>query len=425
MISEWLFTKKRLQRVCFLNPQGYVEYPAPLGKTDTGGQITYIFELAKALGKKGIKVDIITRRFNNMPEETKIFPNVKIVRIEAGPNTFVPKEKIFEYGHEMANNLLAYIKRKRIKYAIINSHYWDGGFVGMLVAKKLKIPHVFTPHSLGKWKKMEMSVEEAQPQQLKPLYRYQVRIATEQRIISKADAVVLLAESLRIKILQSYLVDFEKLSVIFPGIDMERFTTKPNSLDKGIKLENNSILTVSRLVPNKGIDRLLEALYLVKKKADFHVYIVGGGNHEEKSQEEVLYSEKIQGLIKQYKLENQVTIVGHVSDDELASYYRKADVLAYPSRYEPFGIVPVEAMACGTAAIVSNVCGCKELIVDGVNGYIVDPHDREELAAKLEKLLVDPKLRKKIAENAAMTIDGHYAWCNVADAFIKLYKSLL
>ena len=98
---------KKINRICILNPQGYVEYPAPLGRTDTGGQITYIFELAKALGKKGIKVDIVTRLFENkIPEET-VFENVKIVRLPCGPNKFVVTEKLYEYAQEMAENILA------------------------------------------------------------------------------------------------------------------------------------------------------------------------------------------------------------------------------------------------------------------------------------------------------------------------------
>lgn len=424
LLPERTSTKK-LNRICILNPQGYVSYPPLLGKTDTGGQITYIFELAKALGKKGIKVEIVTRQFDNQAEEEEVFPNVRIVRIACGPNTFVPKERIYEYATEMAENILLYLSRKNKKYDLIHSHYWDGGYVALTVAKVLNIPHIFTPHSLGKWKKLEMSIEEVSPQKLKPIYRYQVRIAAEQKIMNRSDAVILQAESLRIKMLQHYMVDFEKLFVIFPGVDTEIYNAKPNKFDAKITLEKNAVLTVSRMVPNKGLDRLLDALNLIKSKIKFHLYMGGGGKNEFKSEEEQQFEQKILDLIKRYRMQDMVTILGHVPAELLPSYYRKADVLAFPSRYEPFGITPLEAMACGTPSVVSNTAGCREIIVDGLNGFIVNPHDRKQMSELIMKVLKDKKLTKRLSENAAFTIKEHYSWDKVVDKFIELYRSLL
>lgn len=201
--------QKKVSRVCILNTHGYVQYPPPLGKTDTGGQTTYILQLAKALGKKNIKVDIVTRQFDDMPEEEQLWENVKIVRIPAGPKGFVVKEKMYELIPELIENFMLYIEKTRKKYDVIHSHYWDAGYGGILLAKMLDIPHIHTPHSLGKLKKIEMSVEELPPQKLKPMYRYHVRIAIEQKIMNKSDAVVVICETSRIQILQHYMVDFE------------------------------------------------------------------------------------------------------------------------------------------------------------------------------------------------------------------------
>lgn len=418
-------SSKKLTRICILNPQGYIEVPPPLGKTDTGGQITYILELARALGKKGIKVDIVTRQFDNKPQEEQVYENVKIVRIPCGPNKFVVKEKIFELAPEMVENLLDYLNKKNKKYTLIHSHYWDGGYVGMLLAKTLGVPHIFTPHSLGKWKKLEMSVDDTPPQKLKPLYRYQVRIAAEQKIMNRAEAVIIQAESLRIKMLQHYMVDFEKLHVIFPGVDTTIYSPKKTKYDDTIKLKENSILTVSRMVPNKGLDRLIDALALIKNKIDFHVYMGGGGKNEFHSEEETIFEEKVRSLIAKYKLSDRVTILGHVEEHMLPAYYRKADILVFPSRYEPFGIVPLEAMACGTVSLVSSIAGCREIIIDGLNGFIVDPHDRKTLSESILKVLSDTKLQKKVSENAAFTIKEHYSWDKVVDKFIELYIQVI
>lgn len=408
-----------------LNPQGYVIHPAPLGKTDTGGQTIYVLQLAKALAKRNIKVDIVTRQFENLPGEEEVFENVKIVRIPCGTNQFVPKEKLYELMPEMVENLVKHIEKKGKQYDIIHSHYWDGGYAGYLLSKMLDIPHVHTPHSLGKLKKLEMQVEKVPPTKLKPMYRYHVRIAIEQKIMTKAHAVVVICETSRIQILEHYIVDFEKIHVIYPGIDTQNFNTKKNNVDKRLNLLQNSVLTVSRLVPAKGIDRLIEALSLIKNKIDFHLYI-GAELGESKSQEELETRENLQTLIKRYKMTKMVTFIGHVPHDSvLPAYYRHASVFVLASRYEPFGLTTLEAMACGAPPIVSHVAGSKEVIVDGLNGFIVDSGNRKALADTIHKLLKDSKLQTKIAQNAAFTVQEHYSWDKIVEKFIQLYTKLV
>lgn len=419
---------KNISRVCLLNPQGYVSHPAPLGKTDTGGQIVYILEVAKALGKKGIKVDIITRKFDGFLEEEKLFDNVKIIRIPCGNGKFVVKEKLYELMPEFVENFMLYIEKKRLSYDIIHSHYWDGGYAGLLLAKMLDIPHIHTPHTLGKSKKIEMDVEDLPVTKIKPAYRYHVRIAIEQKIFNKANAVLVLCETSRIQLLQYYMVDFEKIHVIFPGVNTNYFNTKPTALDKEIDLKENSILTMCRFVPAKGLDRVIDALSLIKGKIKFNLYMGGsnGENITNLSEEEKVAHQKITGIIDSYGLESHTNYLGFVNHDgTLPAYYRKADIFILPSRYEPFGLTTLEAMACGTVPLVSQTAGSKEIIVDGLNGFVVDTHDRKNLADKIKMLLKDPKLRKKISENAAFTVREHYSWDKISEKIINLYKSLL
>ena len=416
---------RKINRVCFLNPHGYVMYPPPLGKTDTGGQTIYEFQLAQALGKRNIKVDIITRQFDDYPAEEQVFENVKIVRIPCGPKGFVPKEKMYELIPEMTDNFMAYIDKSRKKYDIVHSHYWDGGYMGILVSKMLDLPHIHTPHSLGKLKRVEMSVEELSPQKLKPAYRYHVRIALEQRIYSSADAMTVLCETSRIQMLQYYLVDFEKIHVIFPGINIETYNPIKTADDKKIKFAPNSILTMCRLVPPKGIDRLVDALALIKNRVDFHVYMGGASALENKGKEEMEQEETVKSLLKKYRLEDRTTFLGYVDHESiLPTFYRGADIFVNPARFEPFGLTTLEAMACGTAPVISRVAGSREVIVDGLNGFIADTHDRKSFSQLLLKLFEDTKLRKKVAENAAFTIKEHYSWDKIVEKFITLYKQI-
>jgi len=421
---------KKIKRICMINPQGYFEYPAPLGKTDTGGQTIYVLQLAKALGKKNIKVDIFTRKFNDLPSEEQIFPNVKIIRIPCGPAGFVQKEKMYEVMPEFVENIMHYIEKSKKEYDVIHSHYWDGGYAGHLLAKMLDIPHVYTPHSLGKLKKIEMQeqIEEMPLKQLKPVYRYHVRIAIEQKIMNSADAVIAICETTRIQILQYYIVDFEKLVVIYPGTETETFNTKETREDSKLNLGKNVILTVSRMVPAKGLDRIIGALATIKNDTDFHLYIAGETNEsrEERSKEEIETEIQIKELIKKHKMEKMVTTIGYIPHETaLSAYYRQSDIFVLAGRYEPFGLTTLEAMACGTVPIVSSIAGSREVIIDGLNGFIVDTHDRKLLGQKILQLLGNPKLRKKISDNAAFTIKEHYSWDKIVEKFIKLYTDLI
>ncbi|MEO6508648.1 MAG: glycosyltransferase [Patescibacteria group bacterium] len=421
-------TSNKISRVCIVNPQGYVEYPPQLGKTDTGGQTLYILQLAKALAHKNIKADIITRKFDESPEEEQVWPNVKIIRIPCGPeNKFVPKEKMYELMPEWTENFMHYLDKTRKKYDIIHSHYWDGGYAGILLSKMLDIPHVHTPHSLGKMKKLEMAVEELPPQKLKNAYRYHVRIAIEQKIMNKANAVVVICETSRIQILQHYTVDFEKLHVIYPGVDAEFFNTEKTAFDKQIKLKPNSILTMSRLVPAKGIDRVIDSLALLKNKMDFHYYIGGGTPDDEYNSDEEKVTEKlIREQIHRHKLEDRVTFLGYIDHDTvLPAYYRAANLFILGGRYEPFGLTTLEAMACGTVPFVSSIAGSKEVIVDGLNGFILDTHDRKKLAEMIQTVLSNPKQQAKVSDNAAFTVKEHYSWDKIVEKVITLYKTLL
>lgn len=418
--------KKKIRRVCFLNPQGYVQKNPPLGMTDTGGQIVYILELAKALARNGIKVDVITRQFQGKARFEEITPNVRIIRVPCGSSGFVVKEKLYEFVPEMVDNFLRLLERQNIKYDLLHSHYWDGGYFGIKLAKKLKIPHIFTPHSLGRWKQMDMEVDEVPVQNLRKLYRYQVRIATEQKIMDRANTIMMLSEGQRIKLLQYYLVDFEKIKVIYPGVDTRIFNREKeqNGNSNGMT-KKNRILIVSRFAPAKGIDRAMEIFSLVTKKIDCTLYIATSMGAE-LSEEELETRKKVEETIEKNKLKDKVRFLGFISDRrQLAEYYKKTDIFLLPSRYEPFGLTTLEAMACGAVTFVSRVAGSKEIIVDGVNGFIIDMHERARAAKKILEIFENSKLKKMISNNSLLTIQKHYSWDIIGKQIVEAYQSLV
>jgi glycosyltransferase involved in cell wall biosynthesis len=419
----------KIERICFLNPHGYVKYPPPLGKTDTGGQTLYEFELAFALAKTGRMVDIVTRSFDGMKKFEEIAENVRIVRIPCGPGLFVPKEKIFAYIPEMAKNLLYYIEYANIRYDIIHSHYWDAGYLGMLLSSSLVIPHVHTPHSLGKLKeriikeltgtdnggRTEITVDD--------YYHFSIRNNMEKKIMDNVDAYAVSSRKERKWVLEYYSIDHEKLFTIYPGIDGTVFNPLKTSVDQSLHLNKNAIVTVSRLVPAKGIDLLIEALKTIQHTHEFHLYIIGGTTTGDTSPEEIDTTIQIKSLIKKYHLEDRITCVGHVNHDTfLPAYYRNTKIFIAPSRNESFGSATLEALGCGSTILVSSVAGSSELIVNGFNGFTVDPRNTQHFANMIAKLLTKPYVRKKVGDNASTTITKAFHWNTVADNYILLYE---
>lgn len=418
--------KKTVHRVSILNPQGYVSYPPDLGKTDNGGQITFIFQLSHALSKKGVEVDIMTRKFHGLPEREEVWPGVNIVRVSAGGDEFVPKEKLFELIPEMMENYLKYIIANKRSYDLIHSQYYDGGYCGLILARMLKLPHVNTPHSLGRLKKQKSSLEKIPNKQLEGFYRYHMRAAIEQKIMNTADAVTVLSEINRVQILQHYVADFEKIHVIHSGVDVTNFNTEKTDADAQVKFHKRAILTVSRVAPAKGIDLLIEALALIKGNVDFHYYLGGGVAESEQSAEEREATRTVKKLIAKHRLGKYVTYLGKVPQERiLPAYYRNAYLFINAARFDMFGLNVQEAMACGTAPIVSTGAGSREIVVDGLNGFIVDTGDTKAFASLLLKLLKKPSLVHKVAENAAFTIKEHYSWDAVVDKYIELYNKLI
>ncbi len=413
-----------VRRVMMLHPHGYVQSSPPLGRTDTGGQTIYVLQLAKALAKANVKVDIFTRQIGDLPAEEHIGKGVRIVRVEAGGTAFISKEKIYESIPVLVKGIRDWIARKRLRYDMVHSHYWDGGYAGILLSRSQKIPHVHTPHSSGKVKNIEMRAEGASPARLRSIYRFQVRNQIEQRILRRADATVVLSETSRIQLLEYYDINFERLHVIYPGVDTSVFNPRPQTLDRSMKLQPNAILTMSRMVPAKGLDRVVEAAMRIKR-TPWHLCMGGSVHGEFQSEEERLTERKLKQLIKKHGLERKVTFLGNVPHGkQLASYYRQAAVFVLAGRYEPFGLTTIEAMACGTPPIVSRVAGSREIIVDGLNGFIVDTGDRAALADTIKTLLKNRKERAKVADNAARTIRNHYAWEEISEQFRDLYSSL-
>ncbi len=385
---------------------------AALGGRETGGMNVYIRELSRELGARGYVIDVYTRATSaTAPETQPIGPNVRVINIEAGPRAPIEKNAITDHLPEFSENLLAFTERESLAYDMVHSHYWMSGLVGAALAARWDVPHVAMFHTLGEVKRRARATE----------HEPQVRIDGERAIAAGADRVIVASEHEKHLLTSLYGADASAISVIPCGIDLDVFTPmdKQHAREKlGIRDGERIILFVGRIEPLKGIDILISAAAQLHDDENFKVLIVGGDATIDAQTAELRAQADSLGI------DHHISFVGAVEHEDLPLYYNAADVCVVPSYYESFGLVAVEAMACGTPVVASRVGGLASTISDGRTGYLIPWRCPEPFAERLELLLDNDELRASFGRAAREAVE-RYRWVNVADAIAAMYEELL
>jgi D-inositol-3-phosphate glycosyltransferase len=398
---------------------------ATLGGKDTGGMNVYVHELTRYLGAKGVHVDVFTR------SQDEHVPHIlhdlgygnRIVHIPAGPEVPLPKKELASYLPEFVEGIIEFADHKSIQYDLIHSHYWMSGIAGIELREIWNVPMIQMFHTLGLMKnRVAQSAEEMEGE---------YRIQGERKVMAAADRIIsaTLAESSQLQFL--YQIDASKVTVIPPGVDLSRFYPIPNDEAKdylGIPPQDRMVLYVGRIEPLKGLDILIEAMgrYCQTRGTEqsrLHLSIIGGDpdTGSEKMSAEMA---RLKTMRKHYGLKDLVTFLGKRDQHTLPYYYSAAEAVVVPSHYESFGMVALEAMACGTPVVASQVGGLAFLVQDGVTGYTVPVGDPQALCAHLQSLLNNRELRQKMGEQAVATA-REYAWDKIAVQMIHLYQDAL
>ena len=398
-------------RVAFLSIHGHVDPIPNLGLTDTGGQVVYVLELAKQLGKLGVHVDIYTRLFENKKQKEKVSQNVEIIRIPCGPNKFIRKEDLFPYLDEYIQNFLDYVNQESLKYDVIHSHYWDAGYIAMKLKEKIGALWAHTSHSLGLLKKILLGEKSVVTD-----YKFDTRIKTEKQILSKADILISASPIEQKYVKELYRIE-RKYELVPPGVDTEFFNPK-NIRD--IELPKNYVFSTGRIEWTKGFDLLVKAFAIVAKKHKSEYLILGGGS-EKPTKLEMEVREEITRLAKEAGISDRIIQTGRIPNDLLPTYYAKADVVVLPSRYDLFGMVAIEALACGRPVIVSKYAGVSKLIKDSF-GLIADPKNPKDLAEKINYLLKNRELALKMGQEGRKYILKNFTWKKLAEKLLDIYK---
>ena len=408
-----------------LSTHGYFDPVPQLGITDTGGQVVYVLQLAKALSTHNMKVDIFTRWFDRSRDQIDPVPgcpDVRVVRIPAGPWEFIPKEEIYAVLPQLTENTIEFINQENLNYDLFHGHYVDAGIVTIDAAKKLDKPAFFTAHSLGAWKREQM---EGDPEELEEKFKFNHRISEEIRIFKSVKAQAVTSEVQMDKLEQLYKFAADNVVVIPPGVDVRRFhPPEPGERITKTDLPDRYVFCLSRIDSNKGHDLLLNAFDRVRDDIpDVHLVIGGGSPEPEPREKEVLKT--IRKIINEKGIEERVRIIGYVPDDLLVSLYQQAELFVLPSIFEPFGMTAQEAMACGTPVVASKLGGIKSIISSGKKGLLIDPSDANEFADAISMLLKDRRLAERLGRVGHRTIQDHFSWEAIAERYLAFYEKYM
>jgi mannosylfructose-phosphate synthase len=415
-------------RIAMVSTHGYVAAEPPLGMPDTGGQVVYVLELSKKLAQLGYKVDIWTRRFEDQSEIETVDDNVRVIRMACGGKDFIPKEYLYKKLPEWTENALRFIKKKRLKYQFINSHYWDAGLAGQHLAEVLGLPHIHTPHSIGVWKQRQMETDFPEDKEkLEKTYNFSRRIHHEKILYREADTIIATSPMQLDMFYHDYSLPREKVRMIPPGYDDNRFfpvseaTQEAIRQDMGIPLDKKIVSSIGRLSRNKGFDLLVDAFSVVAERADDVVLRLAVGSESEENTEDPMRAE-LEDKIRSYGLEDRVLLSSSLPDEEMADYYRAADVFCLPSRYEPFGMTAIEAMACGTPTVVTTHGGLYRTLTYGTDALFADTFDKVDFGITILKAIRYKKIRDRMSIEGAHTVRSLFTWTGIAQQLLKLVE---
>lgn len=406
-------------RMMMISTHGYVAAEPEFGKPDTGGQVVYVLELSKCLARMGYEVDILTRRFEDQPAEERVDDRVRLLRFPCGGAEFIPKETLCNSIPEWVNNVLRFVRAERLDYAFINSHYWDAGLAGQALANRLEIPHLHTPHSIGAWKRDNMDGDPAENERK---YNFAQRIREEKVIYDECDQLIATTPAQRdILIAGEYDAPREKISVIPPGYDDRRFypvsTATRATLKQELDLEGPIVLALGRMAKNKGYDLLVQAFVQVAKRVPEARLLLAVGSTEPNDWEQTAIAD-LWRLAKDCGVYDRVLFRDYIPDDLLADYYRAADVFALSSRYEPFGMTAVEAMACGTPTVVTTEGGLWEQVTWGTEALYANPFDPEAFGHALACVLQYPRISDQLAKHGSQKTRARFTWTGIAQQLL-------
>lgn len=383
-----------------------------LGSGNAGGMNLYVRQLSQELARLGIEIDIFTRWHDSAePEVMLIAEKARLIHIATGEPEDMPIVNIYCYLPQFLSNFHRFVEGQGIRYDLLHSHYWLSVWAAEQLKDQVRVPHVATFHTLGEVK------NRAQPAQTEP----ELRLEVERKSIAAADHIIAFTAEEKDNLVRIYGAQPDKVKVVPAGVDLTLF--HPTDRDKaryqlGLSRHAKVLLFAGRLDPIKGVDILLGTVARLASISEIQLLIIGGdsavGNE----------MARLGSVASRLGIDDRVTFLGTVEHERMPIFYAAADVCVVPSYHESFGLVALEALACGTPVVASRVGGLATIVRDGETGYLLDELSPEAFAQRLEVLLDNRELRQRMGVAACSSVT-EYTWSTVARQVLGIYEELI
>ncbi|CUJ14527.1 glycosyltransferase family 4 protein [Achromobacter xylosoxidans] len=399
------------------------EHASPLavaGGVDSGGQNVYVAHVARELARAGLQVDVFTRKDNRELEpEHAWMPGVKVVHVPAGPEVYLPKEQMLPYMDDFSRYLLRHAARQDKAYDIIHANFFMSAWAALPLAQRYGIPLAVTFHALGKVRRQHQ-----QEADLFPDSRFDI----ETEIVRRADRIIAECPQDRRDLMALYDADPRRIDIVPCGYDAAEMAPRPMTRARqalGWEHQDFTLLQLGRMVPRKGVDNVIRALGRLRHRHGINARLcVVGGNSDDADATATPEIARLRQIAQDEGVAPWVEFTGRRHRDDLATYYGACDVFVTTPWYEPFGITPVEAMACGRPVVGSDTGGIRSTVVHGKTGFLVPPRDPDSLAERLAQLVADPALRARMGEAGRLRARRLYTWKRVGLDLLAVYRQM-
>jgi glycosyltransferase involved in cell wall biosynthesis len=399
---------------------------AAAGGVDSGGQNVYVAQVARHLAARGYAVDVFTRRDSTLSADiVSWLPGIRVIHVPAGPAEFVRKEDLLAEMPAFADWMCDFCARSATfapdgaPYDLVHANFFMSGVVAMRLKREFGIPFVITFHALGRVRRLHQGEADQFPPE---------RLHIEERLIAEADAVIAECPQDKADLETLYHGDPTKIRIIPCGFDGAEFWPIARRFARralGFRPDERIVVNIGRMVPRKGVDNAIRGVARLAR--DFGVsakLLVVGGNSDLPCPLLTPEIGRLKAIADDEGIPGNVVFTGRRSRELLKLYYSAADVFVTTPWYEPFGITPLEAMACGTPVVGAGVGGIKYSVADGETGYLVPPNDADALAARLSDLYANPERLSQFSRAGIRRVNAGFTWRKVTGALAGLYESI-
>jgi D-inositol-3-phosphate glycosyltransferase len=398
------------------------EHASPLaaaGGVDAGGQNVYVNHVARALASTGHQVDVLTRRDEpSCRPVVHVRPGMRVLHIPAGPAGFVPKERLLPYMADFGRHAEG-IARASGSYDLVHANFFMSGLAALRIRRALGVPFVITLHALGLVRRLHQGSADGFPSD---------RTAIERELIHSADRVIAECPQDRNDLINLYGAEERRLVTVPCGYDPDEFGPGDRRRARaalGLPADEYIILQLGRIVPRKGIDNVIRALAMLRQQSAINArLLVVGGEADTPCETATPEIGRLRALAAELNVADRVIFTGRRARTALRDYYSAADVFVTTPWYEPFGITPLEAMACGTPVIGANVGGIKYTVLDRVTGFLIGPRDPQTLATRFAQLAVNPALGRAMGRAGMHRARSQFTWASVTNQLAEVYAEV-